>query len=185
MATRHRHSADQKAEHWLNDKWRPMMGWMYMAICTFDFMVAPILWSLLQAKDHGVVNSQWQPLTLQGAGLFHLAMGAVLGISAYGRTQEKLNGSIPMSFPQGSGTTYIPPGGQPMYNQQPQGFGGNNSFGQQPQGFGGNNSFGQQPQGFGGNNSFGQQPITPMPAAPVLAGFAGKKAPIIPTDPEI
>jgi len=26
---------------------------------------------------------------LQGAGLFHLAMGAVLGIAAYGRTKEK------------------------------------------------------------------------------------------------
>jgi len=30
-------------------------------------------------------------LTLQGAGLFHIAMGAVLGIAAFGRTQEKLN----------------------------------------------------------------------------------------------
>jgi hypothetical protein len=32
-------------------------------------------------------------LTLQGAGLFHLAMGAVLGIAAFGRTQEKIAGS--------------------------------------------------------------------------------------------
>ena len=37
--------------------------------------------------------SQWNPLTLQGAGLFHIAMGAVLGIAAFGRTQEKLAGS--------------------------------------------------------------------------------------------
>ena len=34
--------------------------------------------------------TQWNPLTLQGAGFFHIAMGAVLGISAYGRTQEKI-----------------------------------------------------------------------------------------------
>jgi hypothetical protein len=32
------------------------------------------------------------PLTLQGAGLFHIAMGAVLGIAAFGRTQEKVAG---------------------------------------------------------------------------------------------
>jgi len=29
-------------------------------------------------------------MTLQGAGLFHLAMGGVLGVTAYGRTQEKI-----------------------------------------------------------------------------------------------
>jgi hypothetical protein len=77
---------------WMNTKWRPMMGWMYMAVCLFDFMLAPILWSVLQAVFHGGINTQWQPLTLQGAGLFHVAMGAVLGIAAYGRTQEKLSG---------------------------------------------------------------------------------------------
>jgi hypothetical protein len=80
-------------EDWLNKKWRPMMGWMYMAVCTMDFIVFPILWSLLQAHDHGQVTSQWQPVTLQGAGLFHMAMGAVLGIAAYGRTQEKMAGA--------------------------------------------------------------------------------------------
>jgi hypothetical protein len=47
----------------------------------------------LQSVSHGQVTNQWQPLTLQGAGLFHLAMGAVLGIAAYGRTQEKMSGA--------------------------------------------------------------------------------------------
>jgi hypothetical protein len=51
------------------------------------------MWSLLQSLSHGSVNTQWQPLTLQGAGLFHIAMGAVLGIAAMGRTQEKLAGA--------------------------------------------------------------------------------------------
>ena len=37
--------------------------------------------------------TQWDPLTLKGAGLFHIAMGAVLGIAAFGRTQEKLAGT--------------------------------------------------------------------------------------------
>jgi len=77
-------------EDWINKKWRPVMGWVYMMTCTADFVVFPILWSLLQAMSHGQVTSQWQPLTLQGAGLYHIAMGAVLGIAAYGRTKEKL-----------------------------------------------------------------------------------------------
>lgn len=78
---------------WINNKWRPMMGWMYMGTCTFDFIIAPILWSILQATYHGTVTSQWQPLTLQGAGLYHVAMGAVLGLTAYGRTKEKIAGA--------------------------------------------------------------------------------------------
>lgn len=77
---------------WINKKWRPVMGWVYMMTCTADFVVFPILWSLLQAMSHGQVTSQWQPLTLQGAGLYHIAMGAVLGIAAYGRTKEKIEG---------------------------------------------------------------------------------------------
>ena len=77
---------------WINKKWRPAMGWLYMLTCFFDFVVFPILWSLLQAMSKGTVTSQWQPLTLQGAGLYHIAMGAVLGIAAYGRTKEKIEG---------------------------------------------------------------------------------------------
>lgn len=77
---------------WINKKWRPVMGWVYMMTCTADFVLFPILWSLLQALSKGNVTSQWQPLTLQGAGLYHIAMGAVLGIAAYGRTKEKIEG---------------------------------------------------------------------------------------------
>ena len=95
-------------EHWISSTWRPMMGWMYMAVCIFDFMLAPVLWSIIQAIAHGNVQSQWQPLTLQGGGLFHMAMGAVLGLSSYGRTKEKMAGvgALP-DF--GPGTTYQPP----------------------------------------------------------------------------
>ena len=78
---------------WINKKWRPAMGWVYMATCTADFVLFPILWSLLQALSKGNVTNQWQPLTLQGAGLYHIAMGAVLGIAAYGRTKEKIEGA--------------------------------------------------------------------------------------------
>jgi hypothetical protein len=81
-------------EDWINKKWRPAMGWVYMLTCSCDFVLFPILWSLLQMFSHGQVTSQWQPLTLQGAGLYHIAMGAVLGIAAYGRTKEKVAGAI-------------------------------------------------------------------------------------------
>jgi hypothetical protein len=80
-------------EDWINKKWRPAMGWVYMATCTFDFVIAPILWSVLQAVQGGQVTNQWVPLTLQGAGLYHVAMGAVLGIAAFGRTKEKVAGA--------------------------------------------------------------------------------------------
>ena len=85
-------TSEQKKEDWMNSKWRPMMGWMYMLVCTMDMVVFPILWSLLQTLTHSPIT-QWNPLTLQGAGLFHIAMGAVLGIAAFGRTQEKLGGA--------------------------------------------------------------------------------------------
>ena len=32
----------------------------------------------------------WDPLTLQGAGLYHIAMGAVLGVAAWTRGKEKI-----------------------------------------------------------------------------------------------
>ena len=82
--------SEKKKEDWMNSKWRPMMGWMYMLVCTSDFVIFPVLWSLVQVIGGGRVETQWSPITLQGAGLFHMAMGAILGIAAYGRTQEKL-----------------------------------------------------------------------------------------------
>ena len=97
-------------EDWINKKWRPAMGWSYMLTCITDFVIFPVLWSLLQAVSKGQVTSQWQPLTLQGAGLYHIAMGAVLGIAAYGRTKEKLEGA--QSNPTPSSPNLPAPGGQ-------------------------------------------------------------------------
>jgi hypothetical protein len=85
-------NTDDKFGEFINSKWRPMMAFIYMLTCACDFVVFPILWSLLQALSHGTVTSQWQPLTLQGAGLYHISMGAVLGLAAYGRSQEKIAG---------------------------------------------------------------------------------------------
>jgi hypothetical protein len=92
MAEEVKSESEKKKEDWMNAKWRPMMGWMYMVVCFFDMVLFPILWSLIQTVQHQTLV-QWNPLTLQGAGLFHIAMGAVLGIAAMGRTQEKIAGA--------------------------------------------------------------------------------------------
>ena len=81
----------QNKETGFNTKWRPAMGWLYLSVCAFDFILFPILWNIAQATYlKNIMFTQWQPLTLQGAGFFHNCMGAVLGISAYGRTKEKI-----------------------------------------------------------------------------------------------
>ena len=159
--------SEKKKEDWMNSKWRPMMGWMYMGVCIFDFVLAPVLWSLTQALFHGGVNVQWQPLTLQGAGLFHISMGAVLGLAAYGRTQEKLaganNGGI--QLPPNVGTTYTPP---PPAGQQPSNFGA-------PVATTITQSFGTPaPAGFGVPTATAWGAT---PAADVTQGWGGKKAP--------
>jgi hypothetical protein len=88
----------KKDEDWMQKKWRPAMGWMYMVVCFCDMVIFPVAWSILQAVLQQPVT-QWNPLTLQGAGLFHLAMGAVLGIAAWGRTQEKVAGAANNTTP--------------------------------------------------------------------------------------
>jgi hypothetical protein len=165
--------SETKKEDWMNSKWRPMMGWMYMLVCTMDMVVFPVLWSLLQTLNHSPMT-QWNPLTLQGAGLFHIAMGAVLGIAAFGRTQEKLGGA-------NNGGAQVPAtgfsSGTPAFGAPSTGFGAApGGFGSPAPAFGATttSSFGNNvPVGFGG-----------APAAPVV-GFGGKPAPMQPEQPQI
>lgn len=78
-----------KQEDWMTKKWRPMMAITYMATIWFDFIMGPILFNVLQYFNPGQAVTSWTPLTLQGGGLYHLAMGTILGISAYTRGKEK------------------------------------------------------------------------------------------------
>ena len=146
--------SEKQKEDWMNSKWRPMMGWMYMLVCVMDMVIFPILWSLLQSLNHGQVSSQWQPLTLQGAGLFHIAMGAVLGLAAWGRTQEKLGGA-------NNGGAQTPATGFQ---------GGPATFGQsQSGGFGNSGGFGSPaPAGFNSNPGFGAPTAGPVNSAPAV-----------------
>ena len=157
-------TSEKKKEDWMNAKWRPMMGWIYMLTCVTDFIIFPILWSILQASLKQPVTA-WQPITLQGAGLFHLSMGAIIGVAAFGRTQEKLAGAQ-------NGGAQTPATGFT---------GGASTFGQSSAG-----GFGTSSPGFGAvppapstsytpAPSWGTTPVSTGPA--VVAGFGGKPAP--------
>ena len=158
----------KKNDNWMQTLWRPMMGWMYMLICLLDMAVFPVLWALWQGVNH-VPITQWNPLTLQGAGLFHIAMGAVLGISAFGRTQEKLAGTAAnptatsQTMTNNTNMSGVPAGMQGGMNS---GMGG--GFGGSTGGFGGSTGgFGSAPAagGFGGSTGgFGGAPSTTPPA---------------------
>ena len=148
-------SEKEKDSNWMQNLWRPAMGWMYMIICLADMLVFPVLWSLLQAMTHQPIT-QWNPLTLQGAGLFHIAMGAVLGITAWSRGQEKLAGAAG-GAPTGSsfGVGVGAPAGAPSY-----------SAGQN-----------QQP--------LSTPSFTPAPSFGATPTFGGRPAPVQPPHPEL
>ena len=159
-------TSEQKKEDWMNSKWRPMMGWIYMLTCTCDFVIFPVLWSLLQALSKGQVTNQWQPLTLQGAGLYHIAMGAVLGIAAFGRTQEKLNGA-------NNGGATVPSSNFTAPSAPASGFGA-------PTGSFGSPAAPTAPSSFGGGG-FGSAPATPAPTSGFgsSSGFGAAATPAV------
>jgi len=99
------------AEPWYKKGWRPALAWGYVAICVFDFIIAPAIMmaffgqasattmlppglsaieyvEILKALPPAVYHA-WVPLTLQAGGFFHITMGAILGIGSFTRGQEK------------------------------------------------------------------------------------------------
>ena len=161
--------SEKKKEDWMNSKWRPMMGWMYMLVCTMDMVVFPILWSLLQTLTHSPIT-QWNPLTLQGAGLFHIAMGAVLGIAAFGRTQEKLGGANNGGLQT---TTAGSPSGSSAFGQPSAGGFGNS---------GGFNSPAPAASSFGGAGFGSSSPTPSWGTTPIATTAGGKK--MVPDEPQ-
>lgn len=87
---------EKENEHWAKAFWRPAMGWLYMIICFMDFVGFPLLTIFLPVifKPFGftVPYQTWTSLTLSNGGLIHLAFGAILGVSAFTRGQEKMSG---------------------------------------------------------------------------------------------
>src|SRR5690554_4827421 len=95
----------QELENGFKKYRRPVAAYVYLTICLFDFIAAPIFIEMrnsrvnteafteirqlneesvqlkaLEQLDLG--RAEWQPLTLAGGGLFHVSFGAILGISA-------------------------------------------------------------------------------------------------------
>lgn len=85
---------------WYQRTWLPFAAATYIIICIFDFIIMPVyvtahnsriedaVFASLQGKDaatfaDGLVKTnqaqrQWNPLTLLGGGMFHIAFGALL-----------------------------------------------------------------------------------------------------------
>ena len=83
-------AAEKKTEDWMTTNWRPLMAVTYMATIWFDFIAGPILFNVLQYFNPGQAISSYIPITLQGGGLYHISMGAILGIAAWTRGKEKI-----------------------------------------------------------------------------------------------
>jgi len=107
------HHPEKHLEHGFKKFWRPAAGYIFLAICLFDFMLAP-LWIehanqtvnttafaeirkfadkevQMKAIEHiELGNRTWEPLTTRGSGLFFLAFGSILGIAAFSRGKEKV-----------------------------------------------------------------------------------------------
>ena len=100
------------SEQWYSKSWRPAAAFVYMAICLFDFALAPMYFAYLNHNSQITALAElalrfdpsiqlkvlsqlqdmlvWQPITLKANGLFHASMAALLGVSAYSRSQEKI-----------------------------------------------------------------------------------------------
>lgn len=91
-----KHQMAKQDEHWAKSYWRPAMGWLYMVICAFDFVIFPLITIFLPVFRNvlGVdfPYNTWQSLTLSNGGLIHMAFGAILGVAAWTRGQEKIAG---------------------------------------------------------------------------------------------
>lgn len=102
---------DATSNKWYQSIWLPFAAGTYIAICIFDFMIMPIyvtahnsrienaVFKTLEGKDAAIfadgliranqATRQWNPLTLLGAGMFHIAFGALLTGGAVTRGMAK------------------------------------------------------------------------------------------------
>jgi hypothetical protein len=81
---------EKEKESWTQTGWRPLLGFMYAAVCIYDFIFGPTLFNILQYWNPGQDISAYQAVTLQGSGLFHISMAGILGLTTHGRSKEKI-----------------------------------------------------------------------------------------------
>jgi hypothetical protein len=73
-------------------KWTYLMGLTYMIVNIADFVVFPIMFTIVQFFETEASNDafrQWVPLTLTNGGFIHIAFAAILGISAFNKEEKK------------------------------------------------------------------------------------------------
>lgn len=82
---------DAEDENWIRAYWRPAMAWQYFLVCLFDFIIFPSI-ALYLAKYAVDADNvwKWDPITLKEGGFYHIAMGVILGVSAWTRGEENL-----------------------------------------------------------------------------------------------
>jgi hypothetical protein len=95
-----------------DEGWKTVLAVVYATICLFDFVVVPswigftreelnltlftnpAISMQVQLELIKSLYVQHQPFTLQGGGLFHLAFGALLTVSAITKLSRKDNGTV-------------------------------------------------------------------------------------------
>lgn len=92
----------QYKQNWFHIYWRPAIAWSYLLICLFDFIGGPIMFAIYyEAIDKTIL---WSPLTLRGGGIYHASMLAIIGVTSWGRTQEKINSMMNSNPPDEQNT---------------------------------------------------------------------------------
>jgi hypothetical protein len=78
----------REIENVFQKHWRAAIGWAFVVIILFDFVVAPsIVLTMIKA---GIAIAPWTPLTMDGAGTFYLAIGAILGATTWQKGREEI-----------------------------------------------------------------------------------------------
>lgn len=96
-----------KENSWIKHYWRPFMAFQYLAVCLSDFIMFPLL-TMLFSYWTGTTYVQWDPITLKESGFYHLSMGAIIGVAAWTRGQEKISNLNTGKFSEKTSSSQTP-----------------------------------------------------------------------------
>jgi hypothetical protein len=96
-----------KESSWIKHYWRPFMAYQYLAVCLSDFILFPFL-TIVFSYLTGAPYDQWDPITLKESGFYHLSMGAIIGVAAWTRGQEKIRNLYTGEVTESSSTSQSP-----------------------------------------------------------------------------
>ena len=82
-------TTNEWGDDFMTSRWRPISAYVYLFVCAFDFVIGPVMFTIFAGfTSTGLIV--WEPLTVQGGGLFHLSFLAILGVASWTRGQEKI-----------------------------------------------------------------------------------------------